>query len=67
LAVSFVDPVAVEAAAGFRLLRGFEFALVLGLTMGKTGGVGEDIVLPPLGPLTGHSKIDQFNHAAPRR
>jgi hypothetical protein len=67
LAVSFVDPVAVEVAAGFRLLRGFEFAPVFGLTMGKTGGVGEGIGLPPLGPLAGYSKIDQFSHAAPRR
>jgi hypothetical protein len=67
LAVSFFDPVPIEVAIGFRLLRGFELALVLGLTVGKAIGVGVRIVLPLFGSFAGHSKIDQFSHAAPRR
>jgi len=58
--------VPIEIAAGFRLLRGLEFAPVLGLTMSETVGVGTQIVLPFLGALAGNSKIDQFSHDAPR-
>jgi hypothetical protein len=59
--------VPIEVAAGFRLLRGFELAPVLGLTMGKTIGVGAQIVLPLFGSFASRSKIDQFSHAAARR
>jgi hypothetical protein len=59
--------VQIEIAAGFFLLRGYEFAPVLGLTMGKTVAIGAQIVLPFFGALAGNSKIDQFSHAAPRR
>lgn len=55
----------IEIAAGFRLLRSCELAPVLGLTMGKTIGVGAQIVLPLFGSLAGDSKLDQFSHAAP--
>jgi hypothetical protein len=58
--------VPIEIAAGFRLLRGLEFAPVLGLTVGETVGVGAQIVLPFFGSLAGRSKIDQFSHSAPR-
>ncbi|HEY4981866.1 MAG TPA: hypothetical protein VII24_07980 [Pseudolabrys sp.] len=57
----------IEIAAGFDLLRAFERAQVLGLTVGKTIGVGMLIVTLPLSSLAGPSKIDQFSHSAPRR
>lgn len=44
--------------AGFRLLRVFEIAHVLGLAVGKSFGVGKLFALPPLGLLAGRSKID---------
>ena len=57
----------IEIAAGFRLLRGFEFAPVFGLTVGKTIGVGVLIFLTLLGSFAGDPKIEQVSHAAPRR
>jgi hypothetical protein len=65
--VSCFDPVPIEIAPGFRLLRGFELAQVLGLTVGKPIGVGTRIGLPSFGALAGHPKIDQFSHSVPRR
>jgi hypothetical protein len=59
--------VPVEIAAGFVLLGGFELAQALGLTVGKSIGVGTLIVLLALGSLAGGSKIDQFSHSSPRR
>jgi len=55
LAVSFVDPVQIEVAAGFRLLRGFEFTPVFGLAMNEPVGVGAQFVLPFFGSLAGNS------------
>jgi hypothetical protein len=59
--------VLIEIAAGFDLPRAFERALVLGLTVGKTIGVGMMNGKLALGSLAGRSKVDQFSHAAPRR
>jgi hypothetical protein len=64
LVAPFVDPVQVEVATGFRLLRGVELAPVLGLTVGETIAFGAQFVLPLLGSFTGKTKIDQFSHAA---
>jgi len=59
--------VPVEIVAGFRLLRAFEFAQVLGLAVGKPIGVGMRIALLPLGSLSGRSKIHKFSHSMSRR
>lgn len=65
MVASLIDPVQVEIAAGFRLLRGFELAPVFGLTMGETAAFCVQIVLPLFGSLTRESKVDQFSHAVP--
>jgi len=59
--------VLIEIAAGFDLLRAFERAHVLGLTVGYTIGMGILIVVLPLGSLAGRPKIDQLSHSASRR
>jgi hypothetical protein len=59
--------VLIEIAASFGLLRVFELASALGLTVGKPIGVGTLIVLQPFGALAGRSKVDQFSHSAPQR
>jgi len=59
--------VPVEVAAGFGLLRVFDLAQMLGLTVGKPIGVGALIALPPFGSLAGRSKIDEFSHSTSRR
>jgi hypothetical protein len=65
--VSFFDLVPVEIAAGFHLLCSFKLAQTLGLTVGKTIGVGTLIVLFTFDPFAGCPKIDQFSHSSPRR
>jgi hypothetical protein len=59
--------VTVEFAAGFRLLRVFEFAQMFGLAEGKPASVGTFVVVPALGLLSGRSKIDKFSHSTPQR
>jgi hypothetical protein len=65
LAASLIDPVQVEIAPGFRLLRGLELTSVFGLTMGKTIAFCAQFVLPLRGSLTRESKVDQLSHADP--
>jgi hypothetical protein len=67
LAVSWFDPVTVEFAVGFGLLRSFELAQVFGLAVRKPLGVGALLALPALGLLPNGSKIDKLSHSRPRR
>ena len=65
--VPYFDPVPIEVASGFGLMRGFDLANMFGLTKGKTIGVGTLIVLSPFLPLSNGPKIDYFSHSvAPR-
>jgi hypothetical protein len=66
-AVSFVDLVLVEVAAGFFLPRDVEFAPALGLTERETAGLRARFVLPLFGSLARQSKIDRVSHAVSRR
>jgi hypothetical protein len=59
--------VTIEIVPGFRLLRAFESAQMLGLAVCKPVGFRTLICLPPLGLLAGRSKIDKFSQSTPRR
>jgi hypothetical protein len=61
-AVSCFDPVSIEVAGGFRLLRVFAIAQMLRLAVGEPVSSGKLIALPPLGLLSGRSKIHKFSH-----
>jgi hypothetical protein len=52
-------------ALGFRLPGGRKRAQALGLAVSEPTGIGEGILLPPLGAFARHPQIDQLSHAAP--
>ena len=60
--VSLVDPVRIKIAVGSLRLRGSERALMLGLPVRETSGIGMRFVLPSFGALSRRPKIDQFRH-----
>lgn len=60
--VSLVDPVRIKIAVGSLRLRGSERALMLGLPVRETIGIGMRFVLPSFGALSRRPKIDQFRH-----
>jgi hypothetical protein len=67
LAASSVHSVLFEIAVGFGLPRRVEFLLTLGTTVGKALGLGEQVVLPPLGSLSRRPQIGHISHVASRR
>ena len=60
--LSLVDPARIRIAVGSLRLRGSERALVLGLPVRETIGIGMRFVLPSFGALSRRPKIDQFRH-----
>ena len=60
--VSLVDPVRIKIAVGSLRLRGSERALMLGLPVRETIGIGMRFVLLSFGALSRRPKIDQFRH-----
>jgi hypothetical protein len=65
-AVSCFDPVLIEVAIGFGLLRGAERFRTLAAAMSKAIGIGMPIVLLPFGSLAQRSQIDHVCHVAPQ-
>ena len=60
--VSLVDPMRIKIAVGSLRLRGGERALMLGLTVRQTIGIGMRFVLSSFGALSRRPKIDQSRH-----
>lgn len=60
--LSLVDPARIKIAVGSLRLRGSERALVLGLPVRETIGIGMRFVLPSFDALSRGPKIDQFRH-----
>ena len=60
--LSLVDPARIKIAVGSLRLRGSERALMVGLPVRETIGIGMRFVLPSFDALSRGPKIDQFRH-----
>jgi hypothetical protein len=63
--ISLVDPVTVEIAAGFGLLRGLQPAGRLGPAVGETVGAGARFVLLAFGLLADRPQVYHLRHLPP--